>query len=162
MSATVVLTLPAIAEALPRVDEEIRTLVASSALPEVSRRGKRLRSIIVLTGTLALGGGLDDKTINSAALIEVLHPRHDVAELFRLGCVLANHCAAADEEERMAAYGTAFGRMFELADETPVVERCWELAGEAARAVPDRDNDAAAILRELPTAYLHLMSALIA
>lgn len=105
------------------------------------------------------------------------------AALFRIGCVLANHCAQADDETRMAEYGTAFGLLFQLVDDVLDLEEdlregvysypylvgtertiglCWELAGTAARAVPELDDEAAAILRELPAAYLHWAASLIA
>lgn len=275
MSATVVPTLPMIAEALPRVDAQIRELVTSSTLPKVNdassritASGKRPRSIVILTSTLALGGSLDKRVITSAACVEVLHAGslvHDdlmdnaterrgvptinaawglgpavlvgdfmlakasqaalrdisataaghiaaavaelvegqfmevldlqdrsrppdralksidlkTAALFRLGCVLADHCADGAEEQRMAEYGTAFGLLFQLVDDLldlaegvysypyltgkdHTVEYCTELAARAAAAVPDRDNDAAAILRELPAAYLNWATSLIA
>ncbi|GLZ35867.1 hypothetical protein Lesp02_80540 [Lentzea sp. NBRC 105346] len=271
MLTTVVPTLPMIAEALPHVESNIRELVTSSTLSRVndaSRRvtasGKRLRSIVILTGTLALGGALDKRAITSAACVEVLHAGslvhddlmdnaterrgvptinadwgvgpallvgdlmlakagqaalrdisaeaaghiaaavadlvegqfmevldlHDrgrtadralksielkTATLFRLGCVLANHCAGTGEERRMAEYGTAFGLLFQLVDDVldleedqregvysypfiegtdRTLELCHDLARQAADAVPDHDNEAVALLRDLPGAYL--------
>lgn len=231
---TLGLAIPALARALPRVEDEIRLLATSSSLPivnEFSGRitaagGKRLRSVLILSGTLALRGSVTDKAITSAACVELLHAGslvHDdlmdnaaerrgvrtvnaewgvgpavligdfmlarasqaaltsvspyaatqlagaVADLvegqvlevldtynahrtpenalrsialktgalFRVGCVLAAHCADADEATtaRMAEYGALFGLLFQLLDDL------LDLASTAARLGKPVGND---------------------
>lgn len=216
MPATTIPTLPALAEALPRVEDEIRALATSSTLPALnasatriaSAGGKRLRSVLVLSSALALTGGISAKAITAAACVELLHAGslvHDdlidnasqrrgvrtvnaewgigpavlvgdfmlaragqaaldgispyaagklaaattdlvegqvleslelfdahrrpdsalrsialkTGALFRVGCVLAAHCAGADEETttRLAEYGAHFGLLFQLLDD---------------------------------------------
>ena len=213
---TIGLVIPALAQALPRVEEEIRRMAASSSLPivnEFSSRitaagGKRLRSVLILSGTLALSGDITDKAVTSAACVELLHAGslvHDdlmdnaserrgvrtvndewgvgpavligdfmlarasrtalshispfaaeqlanavkdlvegqvlevldlhnpdrtpenalrsialkTGSLFRVGCVLAAHCADADEAAttRLAEYGESFGLLFQILDD---------------------------------------------
>lgn len=210
------LAIPALAQALPRVEEEIRRMATSSSLPivnEFSSRitaagGKRLRSVLILSGTLALRGEIPSNAITSAACVELLHAGslvHDdlmdnaterrgvrtvndewgvgpavligdfmlarasqtalsdispfaaeqlagavqdlvegqvlevldlhnpdrtpanalrsialkTGALFRVGCVLAAHCADADAATtaRMAEYGSRFGLLFQILDD---------------------------------------------
>lgn len=231
---TIGLAIPALARALPRVEEEIRRMATSSSLPivnEFSGRitaagGKRLRSMLILAGTLALRGDVTAKAITSAACVELLHAGslvHDdlmdnasqrrgvrtvnaewgigpavlvgdfmlarasqtalasispyaagqlagaVADLvegqvlevldtrnahrtpenslrsialktgalFRVGCVLAAHCADADEATtaRLADYGAKFGLLFQLLDDL------LDLASTAARLGKPVGND---------------------
>ncbi|WP_238412752.1 polyprenyl synthetase family protein [Saccharothrix deserti] len=209
-------TMPALARALPRVEDEIRALATSSSLPIVNTfsgritaaGGKRLRSVLILSGSLAVAGTITDKAVTAAACVELLHAGslvHDdlmdnaeerrgvrtvnadwgpgpavlvgdfmlarasqaaldrispfaasrlartVAELvegqvlevmdlydahrtpdnalrsielktgalFEVGCVLAAHCADADEETTtaMARFGGLFGVMFQILDD---------------------------------------------
>ncbi|HWO59527.1 MAG TPA: polyprenyl synthetase family protein [Umezawaea sp.] len=78
---TIGLAIPALAQALPRVEAEIRRMATSSSLPivnEFSGRitaagGKRLRSVLILSGTLAMNGAVTDKAVTAAACVEVLH-----------------------------------------------------------------------------------------
>ncbi|HEX6347727.1 polyprenyl synthetase family protein [Umezawaea sp.] len=210
------LAIPALARALPRVEDEIRRMATSSSLPIVNEHsgrvtaagGKRLRSVLILAGTLAVGGSVTDKAVTAAACVELLHAgslvhddlMDDAAErrgvptvnaswgpgpavlvgdfmlarasqvalteispfaaerlaaavadlvegqvlevldlfnpdrtpeaalrsialktgaLFRTGCVLAAHCADADEATgaRMAEYGARFGLLFQILDD---------------------------------------------
>ncbi|XVS65409.1 polyprenyl synthetase family protein [Actinosynnema sp. CA-299493] len=214
-------TMPALARALPRVEDEIRALATSSSLPVVNTftgrttaaGGKRLRSVLVLAGSLAVSGRITDKAVTAAACVELLHagslvhddlmddavqrrgvrtvdanrgtgpavlvgatpvdtsvlaragqvalerispfaasrlakavtdlvegqvlevvdlydahrdPDHAVRSielktgaLFEVGCVLAAHCADADEAttDAMARFGAVFGLMFQLLDD---------------------------------------------
>ncbi|MDU0291276.1 polyprenyl synthetase family protein [Saccharothrix longispora] len=74
-------TMPALAAALPRVEDEIRALATSSSLPVVNTftgritaaGGKRLRSVLVLAGSLAVSGAVPDKAVTAAACVELLH-----------------------------------------------------------------------------------------
>ncbi|MFI9011226.1 polyprenyl synthetase family protein [Actinosynnema sp. NPDC053489] len=74
-------TMPALALALPKVEEEIRALATSSSLPIVnahvgritSAGGKRLRSVLVLAGSLAVSGRITDRAVTAAACVELLH-----------------------------------------------------------------------------------------
>ncbi|WP_231500334.1 polyprenyl synthetase family protein [Saccharothrix sp. NRRL B-16314] len=74
-------TMPALARALPKVEDEIRALATSSSLPIVNTYtgritaagGKRLRSVLILAGELAASGMITDKGITSAACVELLH-----------------------------------------------------------------------------------------
>ncbi|MFE9743307.1 polyprenyl synthetase family protein [Saccharothrix saharensis] len=74
-------TMPALALALPRVEDEIRALATSSSLPIVNTHsgritaagGKRLRSVLVLAGSLAVSGEITDKAVTAAACVELLH-----------------------------------------------------------------------------------------
>ncbi|GGP61459.1 polyprenyl synthetase family protein [Saccharothrix coeruleofusca] len=216
MSATTIASLPALAQALPLVEDEIRALATSSTLPALnasagrvtSAGGKRLRSVLVLSSALALTGEITAEVITAAACVELLHAGslvHDdlvdgaarrrgvrtvdeewgtghavlvgdfmlvragqaalegisahaaaklaaatadlvegqvleslelfdahrdpdsalrsialkTGALFRVGCVLAAHCAEADEETatRLAEYGAHFGLLFQLLDD---------------------------------------------
>ncbi|RKT52723.1 polyprenyl synthetase family protein [Saccharothrix australiensis] len=216
MPTTTIPTIPALTGALPRVEDEIRQLATSSTLPivnEFSGRitaagGKRLRSVVMLAGSLALTGEVTDKAVTAAACVELLHAGslvHDdlmddaverrgvrtvnaewgvgpavlvgdfmlarasqaaleslspfaagklaaaVADLvegqvlevldlydahrspdsalrsialktgalFRVGCVLAAHCADASEEVavRLSEYGAHFGLLFQILDD---------------------------------------------
>ncbi|NUT48506.1 MAG: polyprenyl synthetase family protein [Saccharothrix sp.] len=73
--------MPALAVALPKVEEEIRALATSSSLPIVNTfsgritgaGGKRLRSVLVLAGSLALSGRITDRAVTAAACVELLH-----------------------------------------------------------------------------------------
>lgn len=74
-------TMPALARALPLVEDEVRRLATSSALPVVNDHagritaagGKRLRPILVLAGSLAVSGTVPDTAITAAACVELLH-----------------------------------------------------------------------------------------
>jgi heptaprenyl diphosphate synthase/octaprenyl-diphosphate synthase len=74
-------TMPALARALPKVEDEIRALATSSSLPIVNTYtgritaagGKRLRSVLILAGELAASGMITDKGMTSAACVELLH-----------------------------------------------------------------------------------------
>ncbi|MEU4765376.1 polyprenyl synthetase family protein [Actinosynnema sp. NPDC023794] len=209
-------TMPALARALPKVEDEIRALATSSSLPIVNTfsgritaaGGKRLRSVLVLAGSLAVSGRITDKAVTAAACVELLHAGslvHDdlmdnaeerrgvrtvnadwgtgpavlvgdfmlarasqaaldrispfaastlakavtdlvegqvlevvdlydsdrdpaaalrsielkTGALFEVGCVLAAHCADADEAttDAMARFGALFGLMFQILDD---------------------------------------------
>ncbi|MEO6089441.1 MAG: polyprenyl synthetase family protein [Umezawaea sp.] len=215
-TTTIGLAIPALAQALPRVEDEIRLMATSSSLPivnEFSSRitaagGKRLRSVLILSSTLAINGSVTTKAITAAACVELLHAGslvHDdlmdnaterrgvrtvnaewgpgpavlvgdfmlarasqvalrdispfaaeqlatavsdlvegqvlevldlynpdrtindalhsitkkTGSLFRVGCVLAAHCADADEPTttQMAEYGASFGLLFQIIDD---------------------------------------------
>ncbi|GAA1333950.1 polyprenyl synthetase family protein [Saccharothrix algeriensis] len=234
MPTTTVPTIPALADALTRVEAEIRALATSSTLPAVNRfsgritaaGGKRLRSVVLLAGSLALSGRITGKAVTSAACVELLHAGslvHDdlmdgaverrgvrtvnaewgagpavlvgdfmlarasqaaldsvspfaasklaaaVADLvegqvlevldlfdahrspegalrsvalktgalFRVGCVLAAHCAGASEEAtvRLSEYGAHFGLLFQVLDDL------LDLASTAERLGKPAGND---------------------
>lgn len=75
------LTMPALAQALPKVEDEIRALATSSSLPIVNSfsgritaaGGKRLRSVLILAGSMAVSGTIPDKAVTAAACVELLH-----------------------------------------------------------------------------------------
>ncbi|MEV0681089.1 polyprenyl synthetase family protein [Actinosynnema sp. NPDC050436] len=216
MPITTMPTIPALANALPRVEDEIRQLATSSRLPIVNSfagrltaaGGKRLRSVVLLAGSLALAGEVPDRAVTAAACVELLHAGslvHDdlmdgaverrgvrtvnaewgpgpavlvgdfmlarasqaalasispfaaeqlaaavtdlvegqvlevldlydvhrspdgalrsialkTGALFRVGCVLAAHCASAPEEvtTRLSEYGAHFGLLFQILDD---------------------------------------------
>ncbi|MBB5956093.1 heptaprenyl diphosphate synthase/octaprenyl-diphosphate synthase [Saccharothrix tamanrassetensis] len=216
MPTTTMPTMPALADALPRVEDEIRQLATSSTLPIVNTfsgritaaGGKRLRSVVMLAGSLALSGEVTGKAVTAAACVELLHAGslvHDdlmdnaverrgvrtvnaewgtgpavlvgdfmlarasqaaldsispfaagklaaavtdlvegqvlevldlydvhrspdsalrsialkTGALFRVGCVLAAHCAEASEEvtTRLSEYGAHFGLLFQILDD---------------------------------------------
>ncbi|NUT93826.1 MAG: polyprenyl synthetase family protein [Saccharothrix sp.] len=81
MSTTTMPTIPALADALPVVEDEIRRLATSSTLPIVNTfsgritaaGGKRLRSVVILAGALAMSGRIGPKAVTSAACVELLH-----------------------------------------------------------------------------------------
>ncbi|MFD7652628.1 polyprenyl synthetase family protein [Actinosynnema sp. NPDC059797] len=74
-------TMPALAAALPLVEDEVRRLATSSSVPAVNAHagritaagGKRLRPVLVLAGALAVAGTVPDKAITAAACVELLH-----------------------------------------------------------------------------------------
>ncbi|MFD1152530.1 polyprenyl synthetase family protein [Saccharothrix hoggarensis] len=74
-------TMPALARALPKVEDEIRALATSSSLPIVNTfagritaaGGKRLRSVLILAGSLAVSGRITDQAVTAAACVELLH-----------------------------------------------------------------------------------------
>ncbi|ONI86299.1 trans-hexaprenyltranstransferase [Saccharothrix sp. ALI-22-I] len=74
-------TMPSLARALPKVEDEIRALATSSSLPVVNTfsgritaaGGKRLRSVLVLSGSLAVSGTISAKAVTAAACVELLH-----------------------------------------------------------------------------------------
>lgn len=229
-------TIPALANALPRVEDEIRQLATSSTLPIVNSfsgritaaGGKRLRSVVLLAGSLALAGEVSEKAVKAAACVELLHAGslvHDdlmdnaverrgvrtvnaewgpgpavlvgdfmlarasqaalewispfaagklaaavtdlvegqvlevldlydvhrspdaalrsialkTGALFRVGCVLAAHCASASDEVtiRLSEYGAHFGLLFQILDDlldlTSSVERLGKPVGNDIR-----------------------------
>lgn len=74
-------TMPALARALPKVEDEIRALATSSSLPIVNdfsgritaAGGKRLRSVVILAGSLAVSGTINARAVTAAACVELLH-----------------------------------------------------------------------------------------
>ncbi|MBW4719355.1 polyprenyl synthetase family protein [Saccharothrix sp. SC076] len=74
-------TTPALADALTAVETEIGRLATSSRVPVVnefagritSAGGKRLRSVVLLGGVLALSGRVPDQAVTAAACVELLH-----------------------------------------------------------------------------------------
>ncbi|MGW4111891.1 polyprenyl synthetase family protein [Actinosynnema sp. NPDC004786] len=73
--------LPSLARALTRVEDEIKALATSSSLPVVNSAsgritgagGKRLRSVLILSGSLAVSGTITDRAVTAAACVELLH-----------------------------------------------------------------------------------------
>ncbi|MEU4807310.1 polyprenyl synthetase family protein [Actinosynnema sp. NPDC023587] len=236
MPTTTMPTIPALASALTGVEDEIRKLATSSTVPIVNSfsgritaaGGKRLRSVVMLAGSLALSGEIPDKAVTAAACVELLHAGslvHDdlmdnaverrgvptvnaewgpgpavlvgdfmlarasqaalesispyaagklaaavtdlvegqvlevldlydvhrspdsalrsvalkTGALFRVGCVLAAHCAAASDEvaTRLSEYGAHFGLLFQILDDlldlTSSVERLGKPVGNDIR-----------------------------